>query len=452
MVWRTLVRGAFIAVCLVTACGERGQAPSDTGTGDPDSCEGLACAVVDCGAKGLPPTSISGTVYAPNGTLALYGATVYVPSSDPGPLPQGVQCDRCTPLGGAVSMTVTDEKGEFVLRDVPATIDVPLVIQIGKWRRQLTIPRVAACQDLPLTAVETSLPKNKSEGDIPLIAITTGDADALECLVRKLGVDDAEFTTDAQGGRIHLFNGNGAKEFEPGFAGGSGEFPAATTLWDTAAKLSNYDITIFSCEGDQYPETKSQTAMQAVHDYAGLGGRVFMSHWHNIWIGGDRDDASHGLPDWKSIVQFDYEAEQPDTTQLTVVDETAPKGMVFASWLEHVGASPVMRGELQVKSPRYTAQTIDPAKAERWVYVDPTRSSPLGRTGVQNTLFTTPNDAPVGERCGKVVFSDMHVSSGSSSRSHTPFPGGCSTSPLSPQEKALAFIFFDIATCVGPIF
>jgi hypothetical protein len=73
-------------------------------------------------------------------------------------------------------------------------------------------------------------------------------------------------------------------------------------------------------------------------------------------------------------------------------------------------------------------------------------------TGVQDMLFTTPLDVADGSRCGKVVFSDMHVSSDSSSKPGTADPGGCSAMPLTPQEKALAFIFFDISSCVGALF
>ena len=53
---------------------------------------------------------------------------------------------------------------------------------------------------------------------------------------------------------------------------------------------------MFSCEGGNTRLAKPQSAMQAVHDYAGSGGRVFMSHWHNIWIGGEGSNLTHGLP------------------------------------------------------------------------------------------------------------------------------------------------------------
>ena len=241
----------------------------------PDACEGLGCSIVDCSAKSLPSTTVSGTVFAPNGTLPLYGVTVYVPAGDPGPLPAGVQCGNCANnlQGGSYTQAITDEAGHFTLFDVPATTSVPLVIQVGKSRRQLTLPDVAACQDTTLPAVSTTLPRDHTEGDMPQIAITTGDADALDCLIRKLGVADREITTDAQGGRVHLYKGNGAKQFAASFGGGTGTFNNATTLWGDLDKLSGYDIVLFSCEGGQHPETKSQAALQAVHDYAGRGGR-----------------------------------------------------------------------------------------------------------------------------------------------------------------------------------
>ena len=87
---------------------------------------------------------------------------------------------------------------------------------------------------------------------------------------------------------------------------------------------------------------------------------------------------------------------------------------------------------------------MDPNKAERWVYWD-TGSAQYP----QDFQFTTPNEAAPEDRCGKVVFSDMHV--GGDQIVGGTFPSGCSTSPLSPQEKALAFMFFDIASCVNPI-
>jgi hypothetical protein len=437
----------------------------------PDACEGLSCFQVDCASKGLAPTTLSGTVYAPNGTLPLYGVNVYVPSTDPGPLVDGATCARCDQglQGGALTAAITDETGHFELTDVPATTDVPVVIQIGKWRRQIRIANVAACETLPIDAVDTTLPKsmddltpNSTGVDMPRIAISTGGADALECLIRKLGIADKEIATSGSTARIHLYSdfsaaGKGVGSFAAGFAGGTGAFADSQNLWNPTLpytggvdKMKEYDIIFLSCEGSQYPATKPQAALDALQAYADYGGRAFASHWQNIWVGGEVGNASHGIADWEAVANFNFgNNPSPDTLTATIDELSNPKGMSFATWMDNVGGS-TSHDHLTVTQSRTTCTSVDPAKSEQWVYLDPATSPNYSSS--MNFQFTTPQSLPADQRCGKVVFSDMHVSADSSSSAATPYPGGCSTAPLTGQEKALAFMFFDIASCVGSIF
>ncbi|MBV8758814.1 MAG: carboxypeptidase regulatory-like domain-containing protein [Deltaproteobacteria bacterium] len=432
-----------LLICSAAACGSGSRPHGDFDAQPPkEACVGIECLIVDCSHTGSGnPTSISGTVYAPNGTLALYGATVYVPRLDPGPLPAGPQCDRCDPSGelpgGAIARTTSDEAGHFSLSNVPAGTDIPLVIQIGKWRRKALLPMVTQCTDNPQPANLTSLPKNHTEGDLPKIAIASAGCDALECLVRRLGVSDYEFTSDSGSGAVHIYNDGGFTTI------GSSNLTAATALWADPNKLKNYDIVMNSCECSQNASTKPQASMDNMKAYADIGGRLFNSHYGNVWIAGDLTAPTHAPAVWKDIATW---VDNYPTASSDMIDQASnPKGMSFAQWMNNVGGSTTI-GQVAIDSSsfRQTVNTLDPAKAERWIYWD-TGSAQYP----QNFQFTTPNEAAQNARCGKVVFSDMHVA-GDSFASGT-FPTGCSTAPLSPQEKALAFMFFDIASCVQVI-
>jgi len=463
-------------------CNSNGQCvPAGQG------CEGRGCDVADCMSMGKDPTTLTGTVLAPNGMLPLYGISVYVPAKDPGQFMAGVQCGSCANAfpGGSVTQTTTDEHGNFTLTNVPTGTDVPLIITTGKWRRIIKVSNIASCTSQAITQTDTRLPAssddmtpNTTQIDMPKIAISTGEADEIECLMRRLGFADKEITTDQQGGHIHLFtdtdaigkdkNGNnvsgaGTSSFASGFAGGTGNLSNSKTLWGTATdpgKLNNYDIVILSCEGGQYVVTKPQEAMNHLKAYADAGGRVFLSHWHNIWMEGNTQATSVGhatiKPDvWTSIATFDDGVTKSDLNPnnigpITDVIDTVhnPKGSAFVTWMDLVQTnSPMGLVTIQAKTGKHTAVSVDPAKGEQWAYYQNDATTQW----TQNLQFTTPNEADAGARCGKVVFSDMHVS-GNPTPPIAAYPNECGTDPLSDQEKALAFMFFDISSCVGQIF
>lgn len=433
---RPLARTFSLALVLLLACGDDGGGNGDGDGGPPppiDACANLGCMQVTCSGGGT--TSISGVVYAPNGTLPLYNATVYVPNGPVAPFTAGAQCDRCgsTLSGDPLVQTVTDTMGRFTLENMPVGRDIPVVIQIGKWRKQIVIPQIEMCVDTPLATTVTSLPKNQSEGDIPQMALTTGGADSLECLLRKIGLDDSEFTESTGRGRVHLYAGTGGTpRFRPGLNGGAA-FADATTLWDTVDHLRPYDVVFLSCEGGQNPGTKPATAVQAMYDYASLGGRVFMSHWHNYWI-----EAGPGLVPQTGT--FNHQADIGTAT--ADINTTFTRGADLAQWLVNVQASTTL-GRIDLVDAQHTLDAVDPLLTERWISI-PAQSS------VQYYQFTTPLESAADERCGKEVFSDIHVSTGDDSSTSTQFPEGCTTVGLTPQEKVLAFMIFDIASCVGP--
>ena len=79
-------------------------------------------------------------------------------------------CDRCgsTTSGDPLVIALTDATGHYTLQNVPAGTSFPLVMQIGKWRRIVTIPAVQACTTTTLSDPNLQhLPRSKSEGDIP---------------------------------------------------------------------------------------------------------------------------------------------------------------------------------------------------------------------------------------------------------------------------------------------
>jgi hypothetical protein len=414
------------------------------------------CKQPTCGAG--QRTTLRGRVYDPAGKLPLYNVVLYVPNEPLAPIATGPSCDRCdSPVSGKpITSALTDTKGDFLLDNVPAGADIPLVIQVGKWRREITLPPINACTTNAIDDPNLlRLPRNQQEGNIPRIALTTGGADRLECLMRKIGVDASEFTPDTGPGRINFYAGRagGGNLATSAYAAG-GVFPAAAMFWNQPGNFMKYDIVILSCEGNWNLQDKSDVAKQGLMDYVNKGGRVFASHWHNAWI-------QLGPPPWNTVASF-VPGEMGFGGQLrmnalpnlpdgftTEIDTSFPKGEAMADWLVNVQASP-MRGQLPINEGKHTAFTVDPTKGQRWIHSNaiPVQGNNTMAGGVQYFSFNAPVGEPADRQCGRTVFTDIHVSAGD--QAGPPFPMGCVTPDLSPQEKALVFMLFDLSSCIQP--
>jgi len=91
-----------------------------------------------------------GTVRTPAKIAAdpLYNAVVYVPAAAVEPFSTGVTCDQCGAVSGKpVAAALSGTDGKFTLRQLPSGHNVPLVLQLGRWRRQVRIPEIKACVD-----------------------------------------------------------------------------------------------------------------------------------------------------------------------------------------------------------------------------------------------------------------------------------------------------------------
>ena len=428
--------------------------PDGSYFGDSGGCRGFECLQVSC--DGGATTTLSGKVWDPGGINPLYNAIVYVPNGvDPvEPFPVGVSCDTCATrtTGSPVVATVTDYEGKFVLANIPIiAAGLPLVIQVGKWRRQVTIPNVRSCTSNDITTTQkdlTRLPKNQSEGDIPRIAIATGNADPFECLLKKIGIATTEFTIPSGTGRIHYYQAAGGTTLT------RTSTPPGEDLWEPAAphlggidKLKTYDIVLLPCEGAEHRENKLATGRDAVVKYANAGGRVFVTHYGYEWLAHSAS-GSTSTPPWVSTGTWHDPIDTPDGTVSekdlrATIDRTFPKGIAFAQWLGGVGAL-TTTGHLLIDEARNNLDATTTTTSRTWIRAPNNQSKQV----VMHMTFNTPIGVPETTQCGKVVYSDFHVTTNALDSSQPYFPDRCRNDPMSPQEKALEFMLFDLSACV----
>ncbi|HEX4340929.1 MAG TPA: hypothetical protein VH062_33705 [Polyangiaceae bacterium] len=401
------------------------------------NCTGLQCQIVRCSAG--TTTTLSGTVYDPAANNALYDAHVYIPLDPDAALPpfgSGASCDTC---GGATSLealqaTTTDANGHFTLTNVPSGSNIPVVVQMGKWRREILLTKVDDCVDNTVSANCTTasgsdcifrLPKNHSDGwdpvaksyskaDLPKTAIISGASDPFDCLLLKAGIDPHEVSDYTSSKRIHYFH----SDTKPGnkLDTSYGTQQKGSTLWNNLSgatpSMMDYDVVLLPCEGAAV-DRGAAAPYQNLISYANAGGRAFMTHFSYSWLEFPGGKGYVAGDNWSTVADW-----SPTGTAMTssintqdpltgTVDTTFPKGDVFSTWLQNVGAT-IVPTRLTIHEGRQDLVSIGTG-AQQWMKAkDLTYAVSPNYTNL--FTFNTPVGATAANQCGRVVFSDFHVS------------------------------------------
>ncbi|HEU5072710.1 MAG TPA: hypothetical protein VFU02_01020, partial [Polyangiaceae bacterium] len=425
-------------------------------------------------------------------------------------------------LGDVLVGAITDATGKFVLEGrIPVGVEFMLVVKAGRFRRVIThsLPAEAACQttSLPTALPENPvrLPRSMTDGDqvnIPRIAVSTGQVDAMECVLEKMGLDHGEFSNPGADGsatpRVHLYRGAAGDNVAFGGMGPGGMGPGgmgtgtttaggtATTTGTTAttgtatgttggtttggtgmvdeglgariddmtpldaelygdsARLLQYDIVVADCEGIAWDGTFAERDANGanVREFVNRGGRMFASHLSFSWLYENGETAfSEADPIATGL--------DPAATWSTATD-TSDTGEGVIS-LDRPNASPRiqtfadwMSNEAIAVAPEYTFTITEPRSQNTGLgeFSEEFVYQSDGNERVQQFSFNTPYGAPEELSCGRVAYSGFHVSvgGGDSPFADAIFPEHC-TGDLTQQEKVLLFMLFDLGACVGEV-
>jgi Bacterial Ig-like domain (group 3) len=395
-------------------------------------------------------TTISGTVYDPRTTnpLPLPNVLVYASTTAVVAPASGVQCLTYQAPTGAniVSYTYTAVDGTFTLPTIPQNASYTVVIQAGKWQRQFPVTVGTSA----LSGLVLNMPANHNQGNIPMIAIATGNVDGVECVLLHMGIDQAEFADDNTDptftNHIHLYQGSYASGAEI-----NASTPSESTLMTNSTTLNGYDMVMFPCQGGA---TGQATATGATNlaNFANSGGRIFATHYSYAWLDPAApynsqfvSSSNVGVANWTTA------NEQQINFGVGTVSTNFSDGATVAQWLQNSGATVASTSnQVDISTLRTDVSSVIPP-TQSWVTLN--SGSYSGQTGnpVMQMTFNTPVGAPAAGQCGRVMYNDYHVIALTSAEGKV-FPAECpSEVSMSAQEELLEYALFDLSTFVQPV-
>src|SRR4029079_619996 len=149
--------------------------------------------------------------------------------------------------------------------------------------------------------------------------------------------------------------------------------------------------------------------------YADHGGRVFADHLHSAWI-------RTGLPPPPAPADSSGVGDDLPSPVVASVDTSFPKGMALSQWLVNTGAS-TTAGQLSLVMGQHSVAEVTAPAARRWIWVPQNANDSAKRQSTQYLTFNTPVESAAANQCGRVVFTDVHVSASAGGTAEHSQPG-----------------------------
>lgn len=404
------------------AAGQGGDAGSGTGGFNPQG------GAAGTGQNNSGPNHLLGKVFAPEGTIPISGALVYLSPSPPEPIPDGVYCDKCVKLGEAIPFTTTAPDGSF---DLGVSSDSGyLVVQKGAFRRVRKIEGlVAGKQDVP-KAMTTMPPKtDKANGDdVPKIAIVLGAWDPIEIVLARMGLS-AKVTKDAFGkARVLSKDADSFAIYGLHDLGEKSPYPTPQVLLSTPSEIDKYHIVFIPCsggtnlQGDPKCEgvfTSGSAVANTLTGFVQKGGRVYASDWSYEYV----RQLFKGFVSWQGESQTigsaceggggDEGASVPDAGLSAWLSAQGKSlSTVKDAWthIDHVTPTPTKDADGQPVT----------EKPKVWVEAQGNPASTSFKVG-----------------CGRVLYSTYHTQ-----------PTSETNTPLEPQALSLLYLILEVGVCI----
>ena len=439
---RNMLQSIFMLgalVVLVGACSANGSeviAPASGGAGG-NQVDGSAGAFTggtggtggvlntDSGIEtGTPPTiaHLQGQVLAPEGTIPISGALVYLTTTVPPSIPEHVFCDKCVQIALGEDYTFTHPDGTFNL-PASSTGSQFLVVQKGQFRKVRTINVVPGDQHVDPEFTRLPGRMNKANGeDIPKMAVIVGQWDAIEVSLAKLGL--ADIIPSALGGKVDRSTAGFdmiENTWPPDLQDPMKNPSKFLKSWDY---LSRYHILFIPCSGsdgttcnDYLPD--DSTVQQNLQRFVSEGGKLYVTDYSYEYV----------RRPWPGYVTWDTETSSTGSACLTG-DYNAPAAVQDQDMKDWLAAQGINNFDVEANWTRIDSLHTQPGFDADGVPADITpKAWVLGGSNPATISFE--------DHCGRVLFSTYHTE------------GNADDHTLLPQERALLYVLLEVGVCVG---